>query len=63
MMSKKQQRVKMLVQLDNSLADISNDSEGQSAKDIKINMQILRDHVESILKLDGISALTNKGKE
>ena len=63
MMSKKQQRVKMLVQLDNSLADISNDSEGQSAKDIRINMQILRDHVKAILKLDGISALTNKGKE
>ena len=62
-MSKKQQRVKMLVQLDNSLADISNDSEGQSAKDIRINMQILRDHVKAILKLDGISALTNKGKE
>ena len=62
-MSKKQQRIKMLVQLDNSLADISNYSQNQCAKNIKINMQILRDHVKNILKLDGISALTNKGKE
>ena len=53
----------MLVQLDNSLASIERDAKDQTTEMIESNMAALRVHVKGILKLDGISALTSKGRE
>ena len=61
-MSKKQQRVGMLISLKNTLRDIEHDAENQTAEILKSNMIIMQEHIVDILKLDGISAMSvNKG--
>jgi len=61
-MSKKSQRIGMLISLKSSLGDIEADAENQGAKTLKSNMAIMQDHVRDILKLDGIYGISPSSK-
>ena len=56
-MNKKQQRISMLISLSNTIGDIGADAENQTAEILQSNMEIVRNHVKDILKLDGISTM------
>lgn len=56
-MSKKQQKINMLVQIHKSINDIESDAENQTAESIKKNMSILGESILEVLKIDGVGAI------
>lgn len=56
-MSKKQQRISMLIQVHNSINAIQNDAKNQTTKSIEENMSILSESILDILKIDGVGAI------
>ena len=61
-MSKKSQRIGILVSLKNTLGDIECDAENQTAEILKSNMVIMQKHVVDILALDGVHGIRADSK-
>ena len=56
-MSKKQQKINMLIHIHNSITDIEGDAENQTPESIKKNMSILGESILEVLKIDGVGAI------
>ncbi|NRA76707.1 MAG: hypothetical protein HRU18_00745 [Pseudoalteromonas sp.] len=61
-MSKKSDRIGMLISLKNTLGDIEHDAENQTAEILKSNMVIMQNHIDDILALDNISFIPADSK-
>lgn len=56
-MSKKQQKINMLIQIHASINAIGRDAENQTTESIKENMSILSESILDVLKIDGVGAI------
>ena len=57
-MSMKQKRIHRLVLISNSIGAIADDAKYQTPESIKTNMDILREEIRDLLKMDGISSIS-----